>query len=562
LAFLPYVPSLGGGFLWDDDTSVTASELVRDPGGWWKAWFSPPPSHPDYFPLTTTTFWLEWRLWGDHPAGYRVVNVLLHAAAVLGLRRLALALGVPGAWWAAAWFAVHPVNVESVAWIAERKNVLSLALAMPAFLAFLRWSVSRDPKTWRAALLWFAGALAAKASVVALPVVFLLWRWWHGPKPGWRDLVPLAPFLALSLGFGLLVIQFQHGRALGETEIVLPGWTGRLAGAATAFWFYLGKALWPVDLATIYPRWDLDPPHPGHLALAALTLGAGVALAFRRSPPARAAAFALGSYALLLAPALGLVKMSFMRHGLVADHFQHAALPALLCGAVSALVWASRRLPDHWLRLSRGLAATALAVLFALTWHRASLHGSHEALWSDAAEKNPASPQPQAMLGALRAQRGETEAAEAHFREALRLGSSDPRVLTNLGLTFVERGHLEEAQPWFEQAVATGTSYAPAHLNLARVRMQRGDTAGGLDGLRDSADRFPNNVALNSAAGAALLLASRPTEAISYLARWELLEPGNPDAKSSLAQALDAAGRPAEAHEKRRQARALGPSRR
>jgi len=562
LAVVIYFPSLGGGFLWDDNTSVTESEIVRNPGGWWQAWFSPPPSHPDYFPLTTDVFWLQWRLWGDHPFGYRLVNLLLHGGCAVLLWRLLREMALPAAWAAAAWVAVHPVNVESVAWIAELKNVLCLACALPAVQYFVRWTRTDSPRDYRISLACHGAALAAKASVVALPLVLVAFLFWRGPRPGKREALAIAPFLLLSLVFGLLVMHFQHQRAMGDWEILMPGLLSRIGGAASAWWFYAGKALWPLNLATIYPRWAIDPPQSWQLLLAVATLAALVILWRLPSQPARAAAFGLSAYSLLLAPALGLIKMSFMRHGLVADHFQHLALPALgstlVCGG--AALMAAR--PLLWRRVALGLFGVSALLFFGLSWQRALLHANQEALWEDALTKNPQSPAPHVNLGSIHAGRGAFPAAENHFREAIRLGPEDARTLTNLGLTFADRGRYEEAAPWFRKAVALSgrAAYPPAHLNLARALVQLNQQEEGIRVLAQAADRFPDNLLINSAAGASLVLAGKPAEALPCLERSERLDPRGAATKFYLAAAFQALGRNREAAEKRAEAIRLDPS--
>jgi tetratricopeptide (TPR) repeat protein len=474
------------------------------------------------------------------------------------LRELAL----PAAWAAAVWVAVHPVNVESVAWIAELKNVLCLAFALPCFQYFVRWRRTGSPRDYRISLACHGAALAAKASVVALPLVLLAYLFWRGSRPGKREALAIAPFLLLSLVFGLLVMHFQHQRALGDWEIVMPGLLSRIGGAASAWWFYLGKVIWPLNLTTIYPRWGIDPPRVGQLLSGLVAVAGLVALWRFPSPAARATAFGLTAYTLLLAPALGLIKMSFMRHGLVADHFQHLALPALaatlVCGGAS--LTAARSLV--WRRAACGLLCVSGLVCFGLSWQRAGLHANQEALWEDALIKNPQSPLPHANLGTIHAGRGEFPAAETHFREAIRLGPEDARTLTNLGLTFVDRGRPEEAVPWLRKAVALSDrfAYPPAHLNLARALVQANQQVEGLRVLAQAADRFPDNLLINSAAGASLVLAGKPAEALPCLERSERLEPRGAATKFYLAAALQALGRNREAAEKRAEAIRLDPS--
>lgn len=553
-AILPYIGSWNGGFLWDDNTILVDSELVADPSGWWKIWVAPPPSHPDYFPLTTFSFWLEWRIWGDSPAGYRIINTLLHATSVLLLWRLLLAMAVPGAWLAALLFAVHPVNAESVAWISERKNLLAMVFAIPAFFWFIRWDSSRKPAHYIASLLLFILAAAAKASVVTLPLVFASWvAWRRGPSSLRGMLLPLAPYVAVSLAFGLAVLHFQHTRAIADWEITMPSATGRFGQACLAFWFYLGKAILPVGLATIYPPWSINPESTAILCFAVLTAAALGWLWFSGGFRLRGLAFGLTSSLLLLLPTLGLLKMSFLKYAPVSDHFQHLALPAIIATLVGGASTCLASFPAR--RAVAILAAVALtASLGWATMNRAALHASHEALWRDALAKNPSSTQPHTVLASILQKSGRTTEASGHFKRAASLAPDDPLVLTNLGLFLLETGDPANAIAPLRKAIETGQKYPEAHINLSRALLLQGNLEEALQVLRAGADMFPEDISLNSAAGASLLLANRNNEALVYLTRCEALMPENTGFKIDVANALKRLGRIDEANAKLREA--------
>lgn len=559
LAAAIYLPSWQGEFLWDDDTSVTESEIIQDPGGWWKAWVAPPHSHPDYFPLTTTSFWMEWHLWGDHPAPYRVANILLHATCALLLWRLLVAMGLPAAWWAAAIFAVHPVNVESVAWIAERKNLLAMVFAIPAFHAFVNWTESADSRSYWPALGFFALALAAKASVVALPLVFLGYLWWkNGKLPGLGDFRRVVPFLLLSLGFGLLVVHFQHTRAVGNWEIVMPGLLARLAGAVKSYWFYVGKVLWPFPLATIYPRAILEPVSFLSWVLVGMTLGGIGALWLGARPWSRSLAFGLTAYGLLLAPALGFIEMSFMKYSLVADHFQHLALPALIATVVCGCASLSQPFPVLVRRLP--LVGTGVIVILAsLTWSWAGVHATHEGLWRDQLAKFPKTSLAHNILGTILSGQGKLTQAEEHFRQASAMVPHDPIILTNLGTVTMAQGRDAEAAEWLRQTMRTRSGDPRAFISLAVLQIKGGDLEGGLDLLKEGAHRYPKNAEVTSAAGASLLLDDRPAEAIPFLTQCEQIEPRNAFVKWDLARAYEALGQHEQARTYRRAALELNP---
>ena len=266
-AFAVYWPALRGQFLWDDVLVVQRNPLVTGELGFGSIWFRTD------FPLSNVVFWLERLAWGNHPAGYHVVNVLLHATGAVLLWRVLAQLKVPAGWLAAMIFTVHPVCVASVAWISELKNTLSL----PFFLLSILWYVRSDsqcrgspssgpqpstlnpqPSRYWLSLLAFVLALLSKTSTVMLPVVLLGWTWWQRRRVGRQEWLRTSPFFALSLTFGLMSIGFQVHGAMAGVALQSENFWRRLAAAGMALWFYLGKALLPLHLSMIYPRWNID----------------------------------------------------------------------------------------------------------------------------------------------------------------------------------------------------------------------------------------------------------------------------------------------------------------
>jgi hypothetical protein len=252
ITFLAYLPAMRGGFIWNDDTFLTRNPLIKTPDGLRRLWFTTDP--PDYFPLTSTSLWLEWRLWGMNPAGYHVVNVLLHAVSAVLLWRVLKRLNAPGAWLAGLIFAVHPVNVESVAWITERKNTLAMVLYMASLLAYLKFDEDGAPRTYALALGLFLLALLAKTSVIMLPAVLLLCAWWRRGGIERKDILRAIPFAALSGALALVTVWYQYHRAIAAEVVRTDGFLARTAGAGWAAWFYLYKALLPAKLCFVYPR--------------------------------------------------------------------------------------------------------------------------------------------------------------------------------------------------------------------------------------------------------------------------------------------------------------------
>lgn len=341
LALVVYWPSLLGGFLWDDDVLLTKNALVKAPDGLSRIWLTS--EAPDYWPVTNASFWLEWRLWGMNPIGYHATNLLLHVTNACLIWRLLQRLAIPGALLAAAIFLVHPINVESVAWIAQRKNTLSLLFFLLSALSYMRRD--RQPPGSKGTVdgwwYWlsfiaFVIAMLSKGSVVMLSAILLLLVWWRQNRIGKEDLRRIVPFVLAGAALTAVNIWFQHRDAIEPIRDVT--WLQRLLGAPATIFFYLWKALVPINLRFVYPQWVIDP---GQIAWWLPLLAAAAITAWlvskREAPFWRPLLFAWAWYCLALVPVMGFTDVFFMKFSLVADHYQYAALIAV-CAGVGAAV--------------------------------------------------------------------------------------------------------------------------------------------------------------------------------------------------------------------------------
>jgi len=469
LACVAYLPAFHAGFIWDDDRYVTDNPLLMAPDGWWRIWFSlDAPSQ--YFPLTYSVFRLEYGLWGLVPAGYHWLNIFLHAMNALLVWQVLRRLAVPGAWLAAAIFVLHPVQVETVAWISELKNVLSLFFVLLAVLAWLEFTAEEARPRWRwywVALAAQALALAAKSTACTLPVALWLVLWLRHRPAGWRRCVQLVPFLALGAAMGLLAMWWERFHQGTQGETFGMGVPQRFLVAGQAIWFYLGKLVWPVKLTFSYPRWTLNPGQP--LAWgwwAAVALAGGVIFGLRRRlgrGPEVAALF----FVLTLAPLLGFVMLFTFVYTFVADHYQYVACLGPIALAAAGIVWITSAVPRAARWLTPAVGGTLLLGLGMLTWRQCATYANSEVLWRATLQRNPDSWMARVNLGEYLARRGRREEAVRYWREAVQLNPQDVAASYDLGVADWQDGRAREAVEDFRQVLTLEPRFFKASNRLA-----------------------------------------------------------------------------------------------
>jgi protein O-mannosyl-transferase len=472
LTFIAYTPALRSGFVWDDAEYIRDNPLIKASDGLRRFWCTT--EFPDYYALSNTSFWLEWRLWGNNPAGYHAVNILLHAANALLIWILLQRLGIPAAWMTAVVFALHPINVMSVAWISERKNLLALLFTLLAALAFLRWDDAGKHRWYGLAIGTFALSLLSKTAVVMFPAVLLLFVWWRRDRVNWRQFIATIPFFALSLVMGLVTIWFERQHGIINEVVRAEGVLARLLGAAWAIWFYIGKTLWPVNLAVIYPRWQIDV---GTVAawIPLLALVAIVVACWKfRATWGRGVLFALGCFAAMLFPVLGFFNVAFMAYSFVADHWLYFSLTPII--ALACTVAAKQAKCWNIESSSRIVAPAVTVVLMFWTWQRTNIWRNEEMLWRDTLAKNPAAWMAHNNLGNTLLAQGHAEAAVAEYRETIRLKPDYGNAHYNLGIVCYQRRDYDEAVNQFGEAARLKPRSAEAHNNLGAALVNVGRT--------------------------------------------------------------------------------------
>jgi tetratricopeptide (TPR) repeat protein len=464
-----------GGMLWDDDQHVISTSPLRSAEGLRRIWLEVGATQ-QFYPVVYTAFWFQHRLWGDDTLGYHVVNAVLHACSAFLLFLILRRLSVPGAWLAAALFALHPVYVESVAWIAELKNTLSGVFYLAAMLAYLRFDATRKKPAYAMAATLFVLALLSKTVTATLAPALLVVFWWQRGTLAWRrDVLPLVPFIVVGAAGGLTTAWIERsllGARGAEFQITLVE-RGLVAGRA--FWFYLAKLAWPANLIFIYPRWQVSQAvWWQYLFPAGAAALVGVAWLARKRSRAPLAAFLLVGGTLF--PVLGFLNVYPFRYSFVADHFQYLASIAIivLFSATVVTLAARWRLRPAW---ATGIAALVLcSVLAPLTWAQSRQYTDLETLYRTILRDNPGCWLARVNLGILLVD-GHPEEAERNVREALRLRADLPEGHYNLGIIFHRRGQLEEARQQYVEALRLLPEFGEAHNNLGNVLRQTGRLA-------------------------------------------------------------------------------------
>lgn len=563
VALIVYLPALKAGLIWDDAGHITRADL-RGFAGLWRIWFEVGATQ-QYYPVTHSAFWLEHRLWGGHPAPYHFLNVLLHAAAACLFARLLRRLlsgenDIPrpsahaaaasevrpavAAWSAALLFALHPVMVESVAWISEQKNTLSTVLYLAAAGAYLRFDRDRRPAHYALATGWFVLALLSKTVTATLPAAILVVVWWRRGRLHWRnDLQPLLPWFALAAGAGLLTAWVEHTHIGAQGAAFDLSLSERLLLAGRATWFYLGKLLWPTELVFIYPRWQLDAAAPAQwlfpVAAAAL-LGGLFALRRRARGPLAAVLFFGGS----LFPALGLFNVFPFVYSFVADHFQYLAS----LGFFAAIAVVATRLLDRPPRtFGLTVAGVALALLALLSHRQARTYRDVFSLYETTLARNPTCWMAHNNLAIALAEENRVAEAVPHLEAALRLRPEYPEALNNLGDDLTRLGRPKEAIPHLEHALALQPDYPEALHNLGLAFLADGRPAEGIAALESALRVRPTYATACLNLGLALAAQGRSAESLAHFEQAVRLAPGLVQARLNLGYALLLANRTAEA---------------
>lgn len=553
-----YVPAFRAGYVWDDK-AIYENPQLRTAEGLRKIWCEPSamiPYEVHYWPLVHTTFWIDHHLWGANPAGYHVVNVLLHAANAVLLWLLLLRLGVPAAWPAAAVFALHPVHAESVAWIIERKDLLSYLFCLLSFLAYERFAAKGGMRHYAVAAAMFVLALLSKSIAVSFPVALLLWVWLKHDSAQAKHVCPVLPFFAIAGLFALFDVRLARGAeilgfAFSPVEKILI--------AGRALWFYAGKMIWPVEIMAVYPRWEIDPSNPAQYLFPAAALAVLLLLWFNRrrwgKTPFAAAVF----FGAALAPTLGFIEYGYMRYSFVADRFQYLASTGpivLFAAAIGQAVGKRLAFPKY---ICFGALAVLLGLYGVATWRQAATYKDKETLFRHVLEKNPESYIAHYNVAAELAKRGAHEEAVWHYRRVQRIKPGFGDTQRQLADSLLELGNLKDAETHYSAYLRLNPRCVGCHINLGNALLRQGKTEAAMMSYRNALRIEPENPLANNNLGFCLAGKGEHAAALEHYSASLKASPDSLETHSNLARLLLALGRAGEAVEHYRKALRLNP---
>ncbi len=472
-----FSPVFRGDWLMDDDLYLTQNALLNDPARWWKIWFQPG-SLIEYYPIEATLQAIQWKLWGTETLGYHLTNLALHLVAAFLVWRLLGKFGLRYAWLGGLLFVIHPVVVESVAWIAEFKNVLSLPPFLLAMCAWINYEEKGQKRDYLLALGFFLIAMLCKISMALFPLILLLYAWWKRGRLGIGDIKTSAPFLLISLVLGVTTIcvgsWFREAHLMPMGAYPIGGIPSRLALAGLSLSAYFQHFLWPVGLLPIYAKWSINPPSPGQFVPWAILLGMVYWCWKERTSWGRHVLLGLGFFVINLLPFIGLNSVSYMTFTWIMDHFLYLPMIGLIGLAIAGM----EKIEGGHLFFQKPLGASILAAVMTLllleSHTYAGMYVSQETLWTYTLTRNPDAWLARNNLGNVYLAEGRTAEAIYQYQRVLELRPFTTQAHNNLGVALEQLQRPAEAIPYFQAALKLNPNFAMAQVNLANALSQLG----------------------------------------------------------------------------------------
>ena len=559
MVFLAYLPALRNGYVWDDE-SVTNNQSLRTVSGLRDIWTNPhsyPEAEIRYWPMLYTSYWVEYHLWGIHPFGNHLVNVLLHALNTLSVFIILRRLSAPGAFLASAIFALHPVHVEAVAWVIERKGVLSSLFFLSSFLCYLTHEKHKRTGLYILSVFLFILSLLTKTNVIALPAVILLYIWWSKKHLSRQDLTRVIPYIGAAILVMAIPIFLGHKQEI----ITFPvPFFGRIIIAGRAIWFYAAKLLIPVQLMTIYPRWNINIHQLWQYGYGIAVFLLLITLGYFRRRIGRESLMLVLYFILMLSPTLGIIPFAYMDNSFVADRYQYLPSIGLITLFSAFLVQLKERLGLSKSLLPKAGMAVLLLVLGILTWRQTGLYRDTETLFRDTLQKNPNAWAVNITLGLSFANKGLYEEAIPYYRKALEIYPEDVKTQTDLGVALVQTGKLEEAMEHYLNVIKIKPEIPVYHYDLGIVYQRQGKLEEVITQFKETLRLDPKFPLVNSYLGDIYFQQGKLEEAIFYFSKGLQINPDSAGVHSNLAFALVLQGKLEEGIRQYEEALRLNPN--
>ncbi|MCE0497278.1 MAG: tetratricopeptide repeat protein [Methylacidiphilales bacterium] len=556
-------PVLHGDWLWDDGFDITQNPVTQSANGLWSIWFEPG-SQADYYPLKASVQWAQWHLWGNDTFGYHVTNIVLHLAASLLVWRLFHKLGLRLAWLGGLLFAIHPVQVESVAWIAELKNTLSMPFFLLSMCFYLDYDGSGSRRDYLLALGFFLLAMLSKTTLVMFPVVILLYAWWKRGRFGWNDLKASTPFFLVSLTLGWVTLRCGHWYSqLHHAPSQAPdlgGVLSRLALTGSSLAFYFWKAVWPAHLLPIYPQWKIDPPSLPELLPWPVMAGYFFWFWKYRASWGRHMLLGLGYFLMMLAPFVSVSVAGYTYFTWVMDHFLYVPIVGLIGLAVAGLGALDNRAAPGLRFIGWAGVATILVLLAGKSRSYAEKFASPENLWSYCVAHNPESWMAHYNLGIALSQKGEEDEAIAQFQKTMEINPGHVLAHTNLGMALFHKGQVDAAIEQYQKVLQIYPDIAQAHNNLGNAYLKKGWIDAAIAQYQKALEINPNYASVHTNLGDVLLQEVRMDEAIAQYQEALGIDPNDVEAHFKFGNALLQKGRMDEAIAQYQKALELNPN--
>jgi Tfp pilus assembly protein PilF len=462
LPIIVLFPGLTGDFIWDDYTLLVDNPLIKASDGIFQFFFSSK-AH-DYFPLFSASFWIEWRLFGLNPVGYHIITLLFHITNAFLIWLILHRLSIPGSWLAALLFAIHPVNVESAVWISEQKNTLSMFFFLLTIFYYIKFLENNKTRTLVISVFLFLLASLSKTAVVMTPVFLLFLTWWKKGSFSIKDGFKISPFFLLSFVFGLITLWFQHERVIDIDIVRDDSFLSRFIIAGFAFWFYIGKAVFPHDLLFVYPFFKADIASLYSYIPMTLVLVLLLAVLFLKGKYMHHIRLTIWYIFLMIFPVLGFLNIYFMRYSHVSDHWQYFSIIGIITVICSVGTQIINRIKIPY----SGIVISSIIVMtFSVYSNRQSrIYKNMEVLWQDTITRNPTAWMAHYNLGNICKDRKDFKKALDLYHATIALKPDHYSALNNIGFIYFQNKNLDSAAFYFSQSVKVQPMYYRSHQNL------------------------------------------------------------------------------------------------